>query len=127
MATNVTIKYSRLPNGRNYFYKHWIPTNARGLVVFLHDIGDHIGRYNDLALKLSNQGFAFTLFDQRGHGKSDGSRGHISSLSDLVDDLSGFVDFSRAEVAEGTPIFIMGYGLGAIVGAHFNAHELSSS
>ncbi len=119
MATNVTIKYSSLPNGRNYFYKHWIPESARGLVLFLHDIGDHIGRYDDLALKFSSQGFAFTLFDQRGHGQSDGARGHISSLSELVDDLAGFVDFSKNEVSEQTPIFIIGYGLGAIVGAHF--------
>jgi alpha-beta hydrolase superfamily lysophospholipase len=119
MTTNVTIKYSHLPNGRNYFYKHWIPEAARGLVVFLHDIGDHIGRYDDLALKFSERGFAFTLFDQRGHGKSDGSRGHISSLSELVDDVAGFVGFSKAELPDDTPIFVMGYGLGAIVAAHF--------
>jgi len=120
MSMNVVIKFARAPNGRLYFYQHWIPQGARALVIFVHDLGDHVGRYGHLASRFTQRGLAFALYDQRGHGQSQGPRGHVGRFTDLVSDLASFVLFSRHALADGTmPLFIVGYGLGALVGLNY--------
>lgn len=129
MSMDAVIKFARSPNGRLYFYQQWIPQNARALVIFVHDLGDHIGRYGHLTSRLTQLGFAFALYDQRGHGRSEGPRGHAGRFADLVNDLAGFVRFSRQALPDGTiPLFIVGYGLGALVGLNYllvNAAQVS--
>jgi alpha-beta hydrolase superfamily lysophospholipase len=102
-----------------YFYQHWIPEHPRALVIFVHDFGDHIGRSAEFVKELTQQGHAVALFDQRGHGRSEGKRGHIGKMVDLVADLSNFVEFSMAAVPEGTPLFIVSAGTGALTVFNF--------
>lgn len=119
MPTNIVIKYADLPNGLRYFYQHWMPDKPRALVVFVHGLGDHIGRYSDLILRLSRDNYACALYDQRGHGKSGGKRGHADHFEDWVSDLAGFVQFSQMAVPAGTPLILVGYSLGALIGINF--------
>ena len=114
MPTNITIKFASLPHGMVYFYQHWIPEHPRSLVIFLHDLGDHIGRFGEFVKMLTREGHAVGLFDQRGHGRSEGKRGHIGKMGDLVADLTHFAEFSLAAVPEGTPLFIVAQGTGAL-------------
>lgn len=119
MSVNIAIKYAILPHGLKYFYQHWILSNPKALVVFVHDLGDHIGRYGEFISRLTQSGFACALFDQCGHGRSEGKRGHVESFSDWVNDLSSFVQFSQMAVLVETPLFIIGMGLGGLVGINF--------
>lgn len=45
---------------------------GRGLVVYLHGIGDNRGSVLGLAHRLTTDGFAVFAFDSRGHGRSTG-------------------------------------------------------
>lgn len=119
MPMQVAIKYARAPDGRRFFYQHWIPDRPRAALLFVHGIGDHIGRYGRLTARSAEAGFAAALYDQRGHGRSDGRRGHIESVAALVDDLAHFVDFTRGQLPEGTPLFLVGAGLGALVAVRY--------
>jgi len=115
----ISIKYARQPGGGVFYYQHWVPDAPRALAVFVHGLGDHIGRYQRLVEAFAAQGIATALFDQRGHGRSDGARGHAERFADWVNDLAGFVQFSLAAVPPVTPLFIVGFGLGALVGINF--------
>jgi alpha-beta hydrolase superfamily lysophospholipase len=85
----------------------------RGGVTFVHDAGDHGGRYLDAARRLAEADVAVALPDLRGHGRSEGERGHSAGVKEVVRDLKAVQDHLayRLPVA---PKVLVGQGLGAI-------------
>lgn len=83
-------------------------------VVFLHGVGEHIGRYAEAFQAFSEQGYSCFGFDQRGFGRSEGERGHVNAFSDYVEDLATFIDdiVSRDSTK---PVFVLGHSMGSIV------------
>ena len=92
---------------------------VRGSVLLVHGLGEHIGRYEGLAQHLNDWGFAVRGYDQFGHGTSGGTRGCLTSDNRLLDDLAALVDDTRAQMAEGTPLILIGHSLGGLVAARF--------
>lgn len=100
-------------------WRCWRPDRApKAVVVIVHGIGDHSGRYGEAASLLAGDGMAVYTYDQRGHGVSPGQRGHIDSWSDYLDDLSLFLDCVRGWEA-GLPVFLWGHSMGALVAIDF--------
>lgn len=87
--------------------------------MIVHGFGDHIGRYGHLVSRLAGAGLACALFDLRGHGRSEGRRGHVDRFVDWVNDLASFIHFSETRVPEGTPLFIIGVGVGALIAINY--------
>lgn len=56
--------------------------------LLLHGMGDHGGRYVHAAHYLQNEIDILYCLDQRGHGRSEGLRGHIEHFDSLADDLA---------------------------------------
>jgi len=109
------------------------PGPARAVVVVVHGLGEHAGRYHGLAECLHEWGFAVWAHDHYGHGESSGPRGGLPSELRLVDDLALVVDDARRE-NPGLPVVLLGHSLGGLVVAsliargvrHVNAAVLSS-
>lgn len=91
----------------------------RGVVLLVHGLGEHIGRYEGLAQHLVEWGFAVRGYDQFGHGNTGGVRGCLPSDDRLLDDLTAMVDDTRARVPQGTPLILLGHSLGGLVAARF--------
>lgn len=85
----------------------------RGAVTVVHDAGDHGGRYLPLARALAAQGWAVALPDLRGHGRSEGVRGHTSGVGEIVRDLSDVQDHLAYRQPD-APKVLVGQGLGAL-------------
>ncbi|MDZ4772162.1 MAG: alpha/beta fold hydrolase [Planctomycetota bacterium] len=85
----------------------------RGAVTVVHDAGDHGGRYMPFARDLAASGWAVALPDLRGHGKSEGARGHTSGVKEIVRDL-GDVQDHLAYRQPDAPKVLVGQGLGAL-------------
>lgn len=85
----------------------------RGAVTIVHDAGEHGGRYLDLARALAARGFAVALPDLRGHGRSEGLRGHTNGVREVVRDL-GDVQDHLAYRQPDAPKALVGIGLGAL-------------
>ena len=119
MAVEITVKYARLPNGIRYHYQLWVPQDPIALAVYVHGLGDHIGRYGPLVARLTDAGIACALFDQRGHGRTEGRRGHVERFMDWVDDLASFVHFSLGAMPRELPLFLIGQSLGALIGVNY--------
>jgi acylglycerol lipase len=85
----------------------------RGGVTFVHDAGDHGGRYVAAARELAEGGWAVALPDLRGHGKSEGERGHSNGIKEVLRDLDAVQDHLayRLPIA---PKALIGCGLGAL-------------
>lgn len=93
----------------------------RGVVVIVHGLGEHAGRYEHVARRLNQWGFAVRGYDQCGHGESGGTRGGLPTDTRLLDDLADIVDSTRARMAKGTPLILLGHSLGGLVVARFVA------
>jgi alpha-beta hydrolase superfamily lysophospholipase len=87
---------------------------GKASVVFVHGVGEHIGRYAEAFQAFSEQGYSCFGFDQRGFGRSEGERGHVNAFSDYVQDLAAFIDGIVAQDAA-KPVFLLGHSMGSIV------------
>ncbi len=95
----------------------------RGYVWILHGLGEHMGRYEELAVFLTQLGFDVLGIDFPGHGLSR-KRGikNIHSIDDLLICLNGAVDWwffegpRSAERASSKDWYLFGHSMGAITG-----------
>ncbi len=85
----------------------------RGGVTIVHDAGDHGGRYVELAKTLTQAHWAVALPDLRGHGRSEGPRGHSNGVRETVRDLDAVQDHLAYRLPD-APKVLVGVGLGAI-------------
>ncbi|HET9225959.1 MAG TPA: alpha/beta fold hydrolase, partial [Thermoanaerobaculia bacterium] len=51
-----------------------------------------MGRYPHVIEALTGAGFEVWAFDQRGHGHSEGVRGHVLRFQEYLDDLGLFLE-----------------------------------
>ncbi|KAH8491954.1 hypothetical protein H0E87_021519 [Populus deltoides] len=116
--TNTVREFSLFVTARsdNLFTQSWTPVSAkiRGLVVLMHGLNEHSGRYNDFAKELNANGFKVYGMDWIGHGGSDGLHGYVHSLDYAVDDLKSFLDKILTE-NPGFPCFCFGHSTGAAI------------
>jgi alpha-beta hydrolase superfamily lysophospholipase len=99
-------------DGLNLFVRSWIPPQYRGVIALVHGFGEHSGRYQHVADFFNTNGFAVVAMDNRGHGKSEGQRGHAPSFESYYDDVESFIDFTKKTTNKGVPLFIYGHSLG---------------
>jgi len=85
----------------------------RGAVTVVHEAGEHGGRYLALAGALAAAGWAVALPDLRGHGRSEGARGHSSGVKEILRDLGDVQDHLAYRQPE-APKVLLGHGLGAL-------------
>jgi alpha-beta hydrolase superfamily lysophospholipase len=113
----VTPAETRFPSadGTLSLHAHAWPADApEALLVLCHGMGEHLGRYAQLAGELAAQRVTTFAFDQRGHGRSGGGRGHVDRFALLLDDLDRAVAEGRARFP-GLPLFVMGHSFGGLV------------
>jgi len=112
---DVDIKFTQLMTGLNCFYQHWFPHDPKALVVVVHGLGDHLGRYDTMISNFSNLGYACAIYDQRGHGRTSGRRGYAKNIEELVLDLEAFIGFTRSFLSPQLPLYLVASGVGTIV------------
>ncbi|WP_297853654.1 alpha/beta hydrolase [Meiothermus sp.] len=84
------------------------------MLLIIHGFGEHSGRYENLAQHLAAQGYAVYAPDLRGHGGSEGQRGHIDRWLDYRSDLATL--YRYMEIWEGSvPGFLYGHSMGSLV------------
>ncbi len=91
--------------------------SARGGIVILHGLGEHSGRYRQLAQRLNDGGWSVRCYDQRGHGRSQGARGDCPNGTPLLLDAQIVVDDFTART--GFRPFLLGHSMGGLFAAHF--------
>lgn len=92
--------------------RRWEPDSGlKGVVCLVHGFGEHTGRYLHVAGHLAGAGYALVAFDQRGHGKSGGQRGHAPSYEVMMDDMDLLLDGAH-RLYPGLPLFLYGHSMG---------------
>lgn len=101
--------------GLSLFYQAWYPPGAaRAVVALVHGFGEHCDRYCTVTTALTQVGYAVFGFDNQGHGRSEGQRGHINHWQDYRDNVSSFLAQVRHHEPN-LPLFVLGHSLGALI------------
>lgn len=104
--------YWQTPDGARLYTRDWIPDgNPRAWVFLVHGLGDHCARYDHVAAKFAANGIHMLGFDLRGHGRSDGKRGHIQSYDLILQDIDHFLS-EISNQAGNLPVYLYGHSLG---------------
>jgi len=113
------------PDGLILHYQWQSSPTPRGVILIVHGIGEHIGRYQTLEEWFCEQRFTCYGFDQRGHGRSTGRRTHVADFSEYVADLRQITGLVQ-EREPGLPIFIYAHSMGAVVALLGVLHDPNS-
>jgi acylglycerol lipase len=101
--------------GGQIYWQGWVPSgDVTGVVVLVHGLAEHGGRYAHVGKHFAQAGYALYAADHRGHGKSDGVKGNIHRMSEVVTDLETMVR-SAAQRHPATPMFLYGHSMGGLV------------
>jgi alpha-beta hydrolase superfamily lysophospholipase len=96
------------------FRQSWpTPATARAAVVIAHGAGEHSGRYEHVAQRLTGAGYATYALDHHGHGRSEGKPA-LLEMDRAVGDLRSLINDVRGEDPE-RPVFLLGHSMGGCV------------
>jgi alpha-beta hydrolase superfamily lysophospholipase len=111
---------------RRIAWQSWLPAGDQqltGVVTIAHGYGEHIGRYEHVAQRLNEAGFAVYGPDHHGHGKSAGKRGRISIKTAVADLDQMIVMISKGRHPE-LPQFLLGHSMGGAIALRYAmAHQ----
>lgn len=101
--------------GVRLYTRSWLPdSDPVAVIAISHGLGEHCGRYEELAAKLVERGHAVYAMDHRGHGRSDGARANIGRFAHVVADFGTFAGHAARE-HPGLPVFMLGHSMGGAI------------
>lgn len=99
-------------NGHQVFNQYWIPKDSKAIIILVHGMGEHSSRYKDYVIpELLAKHFAVYAYDNYGHGKTVGKRGHCPSYDALMN-LVDTIYHKVVELTPDLPIFLYGHSMG---------------
>ncbi len=104
----------RAADGAALFWRCWLPREPRRVLIVVHGLAEHSGRYDAVGAWFAARDTAVHACDLRGHGRSEGALDRRAPLSTLCDDLVGIVERLRKDYG-GLPVVLLGHDLGALL------------
>ncbi|MBM7565033.1 alpha/beta hydrolase [Paenibacillus sacheonensis] len=107
----------RCRDGSRRYAAEWEPEEEReilGVIALVHGMGEHIGRYLHVADMFTRAGYAVFGFDQVGHGRTEGKRGHTKSYIALMDGVDAMLAETKRRYPD-KPLFLYGHSMGGNV------------
>jgi alpha-beta hydrolase superfamily lysophospholipase len=101
------------------YWQSWTPAESpRAVLLLVHGLAEHSGRYEGFAEFFTSAGFAVHALDHPGHGRSAGHRCHIGRFADFTNTLERYLALVKT-THPGTPIFLVGHSMGGLIAASF--------
>lgn len=100
------------------FWHAWTVPQPLGIVVLVHGLGEHGGRYINLINRLQGERVSFYTVDHRGHGRSAGKRGHLNTFMNYIEDLKLLVDMAHQQ-NPALKLIMLGHSMGGSIAARY--------
>ena len=105
-------EFTLTSGGRSIYAAHIKPSHTKRIVVLIHGLGEHSHRYLDgVVPSLLEYDCAVMMFDNFGHGRSEGKRGHCPSYQALMELIELIINEATA-LYPGLPLLLYGHSLG---------------
>lgn len=107
--------------------------NLRGVVAFLHGYAEHAGRYDALTTQMMKHNVGVIRCDFRGHGLSDGKRGHTNSHDEYCDDFDAVLKYAFTDEASplkshaSKPLLAVAHSNGCLIFTRWLLHRFGAS
>lgn len=99
------------------------PQIARGTVLLVHGLGEHMGRYAHVAKHLNDWGFDVRGYDHYGHGLSTGPRGGLPTDDRMLVDLATVLSHLRQTMRKDEYLVLIGHSMGGgVVGRYVSLY-----
>jgi len=95
-------------------YRQWAAASPRIVMLLVHGLGAHSGRWESLSRFLLQEDIASYAVELRGFGETAGPKGHVGSLKVYLDDICGLGEVIRREHPQ-AKIFLLGESLGGLI------------
>jgi alpha-beta hydrolase superfamily lysophospholipase len=105
------MEFKDYPSGKTALYTFDAIEAPVAVILLVHGLGEHSGRYADWAARFNERGVTLRAFDLPGHGHSGGRRGVIPSPEKLYDTIDTVIRGIKAEFPD-VPLFLYGHSLG---------------
>jgi len=93
--------------------REWVPEGApRAVVVLVHGVAEHSGRYERTGGLLAAAGFHVRAFDVIGHGASGGDRVDVDDWVRFHNQVESHVIWAREQ---GVPVILIGQSMGGLL------------
>jgi len=103
----------------NIYYQAWLPEgDARAVLIVVHGLGEHCGRYMNVVNHLVPLGYALYGLDHIGHGKSEGTREFVELFDDYTNTLTIYCNMVKGWQT-GKPIFLLGHSMGGLIASYY--------
>ena len=99
---------------RLFWRRHSAEGDARAVLLFVHGLAEHSGRYLHVLDHFANAGFDCWAHDYRGHGQSPGLRVHVRQFDEFLVDLTAARRLVR-EAQPDLPFFLVGHSQGGLI------------
>lgn len=104
--------YINAKDNTKLLFKEFKPSsNPKAVIAIIHGLGDHSGWFSNLINHFVIKNYAVVTLDLRGHGRSEGKKGHIPSYDAILDDIDILYNLA-AKHFENKPVFLYGHSFG---------------
>ena len=93
----------------------WQASQTKAIVILVHGMGEHSSRYADFVVpELLKNDISVMTYDQFGHGKTQGKRGHNPGFDAVLDCVQIVIDKATTIFGD-KPLFLYGHSMGGNV------------
>lgn len=103
----------------------WDCTSPKAILILVHGMGEHIGRYEHVAKHFNDRSIAVFGTDLTGFGMAHGKKGHGVNLLEMKHIVRAKVDYA-AEHYPAIPIIIFGQSMGGNIALNYQLSENDS-
>lgn len=116
----------QVADGTKLFVTDWLVDSSAASgqgIVLMHGLGEHCGRYAQVARFFNDCGYSVRAYDHRGHGRSGGARGDVPDAGTLIQDAKRVIDEFAQHLA--APPLLLGHSMGGTFAACYATRALS--
>lgn len=106
--------YLQAGDGRRILYRSLVPESPQALVIILHGVSEHSGRYEQVMESLGCRAYAVFVPDHRGHGRGARTLADIESFDRVLEDV-GKLRRRALQRVPGVPLFLFGHSMGGLL------------
>ncbi len=111
-------------DGLEIFGQQWTSDDipAKGVICLVHGFGEHSSRYDHVAKFFTDNKYAVIAYDHRGHGRSQGKKGHFPNYEEFMNDVDNLLKQADKQFP-GLPKILYAHSMGGNVVANFAIHR----